>query len=232
MSKRASAEILLRQTDLFNGLPDSQLAACAVACVTAHFTANEMIFGRGDDGDRLYVIARGRVRLSLVSEDGRELSVRVAEPGDLLGEMSTLDGAPRSADAVALDAVEALVLTRRELTRLMASAPAMAESVIRFLCRRLRATTDQLELIALHSVEQRLARLLLAEFEDDEKADDARRKMLALPQSVLAQLIGASRPKVNGALSSLEKAGAIRRLPNGITFNVDVLHKVAGLADD
>ncbi len=232
MLKRAGVEPLLRQTDLFRDLPDIPLAACASACAIVGFAANEMIFGRGDDGDRLYVIASGRVKLSLVSEDGREISVRVAGEGDLLGEMSTLDGAPRSADAIALDAVEALVLTRKELSRLMASAPAMAETVIRFLCRRLRDTTDQLELIALHSVEQRLARLLLAEFETGKAADDARRKILALPQSVLGQLIGASRPKANVALSSLERSGAIRRSSGGIQFDMAMLHRIAGLADE
>jgi CRP/FNR family transcriptional regulator, cyclic AMP receptor protein len=232
MLKRADAEALLRKTDLFHDLPEVQLAACAAGCAIVRFSANEMIFGRGDEGDRLYVIAGGRVRLSLVSEDGRELSVRIAGAGDLLGEMSTLDGAPRSADAVALDAVDALVLTRKELKRLILSGPAIAESVIQFLCRRLRRTTDQLELIALHSVEERLARLLLAEFEEGEAADQARQKILALPQSVIGQLIGASRPKANVALSSLERAGAIRRLPNGIQFNTVVLRRLAGLADD
>lgn len=232
MFKRADAEALLRKTDLFRDLPEVQLAACAAGCAIVRFSTNEMIFGRGDEGDRLYVIASGRVRLSLVSEEGREVSVRIAGAGDLLGEMSALDGAPRSADAVALDAVEALVLTRKELKRLMLSSPVIAESVIQLLCRRLRATTEQLELIALHSVEQRLARLLLAESEDGEAADDARQKILALPQSVLGQLIGASRPKANGALAALERAGAIRRLPNGIKFNTDVLRHIAGLADD
>jgi CRP/FNR family transcriptional regulator, cyclic AMP receptor protein len=232
MFKHADAEALLRKTDLFQGLPDIQLTACAAACTITRFTAGEMIFGRGEDGDSLYVIASGRVKLSLVSEDGRELSVRIAGNGDLLGEMSTLDGAPRSADAVALDAVEALVLTRKELKRLMLSGPAMAESVIQFLCRRLRATTDQLELIALHSVEQRLARLLLAEFEDSKTAEETRQKILALPQSVLGQLIGASRPKANVALSALERAGAIRRVPGGIQFNTKLLRRIAGLADD
>jgi CRP/FNR family transcriptional regulator, cyclic AMP receptor protein len=232
MLKRDGIEALLRRTDLFHDLSDTQLAACASACLIVRFAANEMIFGRGDEGDRLYVIASGRVKLSLVSEDGRELSVRVAGEGGLIGEMSTLDGAPRSADAVALDAVEALVLTRKELSRLMSGGPAMAESVIRFLCRRLRDTTDQLELIALHSVEQRLARLLLAEFETGKAADEARQKILALPQSVLGQLIGASRPKTNVALSSLERAGGFRRLPNGIQFNTEVLRRIARQADD
>lgn len=232
MLKSANSESLLQQTDLFQGLPEAQLAACAAACSTVRFAANEMIFGRGDAGDCLYVVASGRIKLSLVSEDGRELSVRIASEGDLLGELSTLDGRPRSADAIALDSVEALVLKRRELTRLMSTSPAMAESVILFLCRRLRNTTDQLELIALHSIEQRLARLLLAQTGTSKTADNARQKILALPQSVLGQLIGASRPKVNAALATLERAKAIRRSPEGLQFNLRLLRGIARLSDD
>jgi CRP-like cAMP-binding protein len=232
MLKRADAEALLRQTDLFSNLPELQLAACASACTIGRFAANEMIFGRGDEGDRLYVIASGRVKLSIVSGDGRELSVRVAAPGDLLGEMSTLDDAPRSADAIALDAVEALVMTRKDLRRVMANNPGVAENIIRFLCRQLRDTNYQLESIALHSVEQRLARLFLVEAESGKAADEARLKILALPQSVLGQLIGASRPKVNVALAAFERGGAIRRTPEGASFNVGMLRRLAAVEEE
>jgi CRP/FNR family transcriptional regulator, cyclic AMP receptor protein len=229
-----AADATLRRTELFRELSEATLAACARGCITARFDPGEMIFGRGDPGDRLYVVARGKVRLSLVTEEGRELCVRIAGEGEMLGEMSTFDGAPRSADAIAMDRVEAFVLTRKELSRQMASAPELAEGVIRFLCRRLRDTTDQLESIALHSIEQRLARLLLAEIGAAGGQAGASPRSLQLPQGELAQLIGASRPKVNIALSALEGAGAFRRPAGGgaTQFNLAVLKRIAGLADD
>jgi CRP/FNR family transcriptional regulator, cyclic AMP receptor protein len=232
MPASPEALALLKKIDLFGGLPESQLASCAAVCAPARFAAGTLLFGRGDPGDRLFIVAEGRVRLSLVSEDGRELSVRVACAHDVLGELSVLDGAPRSTDAEAIDAVRAFVLLRRDFTRLLTELPALAESSIQFLCRRLRKTTDQLEAIALHSVEQRLARQLLSDIGEAPAVTTHPLPSLALPQAELAQLIGASRPKVNAALSSLERQGALVRSTAGHRVDAARLRRLAGLADD
>lgn len=229
LDRRQIEEFLLR-TELFQRMSAADIEVCAAAATFCRFETGEMLFARGEPGDRLFIIVSGQVRLSLVSEDGRELSVRIAGGGELLGELSTLDGAERSADAVALKPVSALALARRDILRLMAAMPDLVQRIIVFLCRRLRDTTDQLEAIALHTVEERLARLFLAELGSIGGSPSTSR-LLALNQSELAQLIGASRPKVSMALAVLESEGAIRRDRGIAGMNTAVLRRMAGLPD-
>ena len=168
----------------------------------------------------------------MTTEDGRELSVRHAVRGDLLGEIAVLDGGERSADAVALTPVVAYGLRRAPFEQLVARYPALSAGIIAFLCRRLRQTTDQLEGIALYSIEVRLARFLLVGLAGRKPAPGKRVPLdMAFSQGELAQLLGASRPKVNAALGSLEQAGAIRRTADRIFCDPDLLAKCAGIGD-
>jgi CRP/FNR family transcriptional regulator, cyclic AMP receptor protein len=118
MAKPASLIALLEQTDLFKGLESKYLIACAAAFREILFAKGEMLFARGEAGNRIYLIAAGRVRFAVVTDEGRELSFRHAIVGDLVGEIAALDGEPRSADALALNAVVAYSLERSALSEL------------------------------------------------------------------------------------------------------------------
>jgi CRP-like cAMP-binding protein len=211
MSKNDVLVPLLARTDLFGGLAADELVACAAAFREARFDKGAMLFARGDAGTHLYVVAEGRVRLAVTSEEGRELSFRHAAEGGLFGEIAALDGSPRSADATALTDVRVFVLERGAFRSLWSAWPGISAGVIAFLCRRLRDTSSQLEAIALHPLEVRLARFLLVAL--GREAASAKRVPLELgfSQGELAQLLAASRPKVNLALGVLESAGAINR---------------------
>ena len=203
---------LLMQTDLFGDLDKTHISACASAFHEVRFAKGEALFARGEVGNRLYLIAEGRVRLAVVTDEGRELSFRHATIGDLVGEIAALDGEPRSADAVALSDVLAYSLERNALTGLCAANPAILMALVRFLCRKVRDTSDQLEAIALYPIERRLARFLLVALGNRTAEPDKRVPLdLGFSQSELAQLLGASRPKVNSALGWLEETNAIKR---------------------
>jgi CRP/FNR family transcriptional regulator, cyclic AMP receptor protein len=203
---------LLMQTDLFGGLDKVYVEACAAVFHEIRFGKGETLFARGEMSSRLYLIAEGRVRLAVMTDEGRELSFRHATAGSLIGEIAALDGEPRSADAQALSDVLAYSLERNALTELCAAHPAILTALVRFLCRRVRDTSSQLEAIALYPIETRLARFLLLAL-GDRKAEAGKRIPLDLgfSQSELAQLLGASRPKVNAALGWLEEMNAIKR---------------------
>jgi CRP-like cAMP-binding protein len=202
----------LSRTALFQGLSGEDLEACASQFRKAEFAKGEMLFGRGDAGDYVYVVADGRVRLAVITGEGRELSFRHATAGDLIGEIAALDGEPRTADATALTAVTAYILDQKTFRQIRSDYPAISEAAIGFLCRRLRDTSDQLETIALYPLDVRVARLLLVSL-GDRKAPPGKRVPLELgfSQSELAFLLGASRPKINAALGALEEAGAVGR---------------------
>jgi CRP/FNR family transcriptional regulator, cyclic AMP receptor protein len=219
----------LRATELFAAASRAGLERLAARLRERRFDAQQLIFARGEPGDRLYLIEEGRVRLSVVTEDGRELAFRQAGPGDIIGEVAVLDGGARSADATALTPVTAHSLDRADLREGIAADSAFAAGVIAMLCHRLRDTSQQLENIALFPIEVRLARLFQALTADAEKDRQGRiRLTLRMSQSELALLVGASRPKVNGALASLEESGAVTRIEGGYSCHAARLAAIAG----
>jgi len=203
---------LLAKTELFGGLSSDELAACAAPFREVKFTKGQSLFMRGEKANSLYLVANGRVRIAIVTDDGRELSFRHTVVGEIFGEIGVLDGGVRTADATALTAVSAYRLEQADFHRLWSTRPFVAERLVAFLCRRLRETSYQLESIALHPLDVRLARFLLVAIGDRKPPPGKRLPIeLSMSQTEIALLLGASRPKINEALGTLEKSGAIGR---------------------
>lgn len=237
MSEANECGALLARSRFFTGilrdLSEEDVATIIPAFRPVRYAAGQHIFSKGDPGDFLLLIAEGRVRLSVMSEDGRELSVRHAVSGDVVGEIAALDGRLRSAGASAITEAHALALHRTDFKAIMERFPIVALSIIDQLCDRLRDTTDQLESIALHPIEVRLARFLLLALAGRRAAPPKRVPLeLGFSQSELAQLLGASRPKVNSALRELEERGAIRRTADRLFCDPALLAAIAGSGDD
>lgn len=210
MARVPALPALLAETTLFRGQTDAVLAAVAAAMREARFAAGSTLFARGDPGDALHLVVEGRVRISIVTADGRELSFAHAVPHDVFGEIAVLDGSPRSADATAITDVVTFCLHRRDLDALLERHPGLARGAIELLCRRLREVSDHLEDIALLPLPARLARFFLNRVEG--RPDGAAARVaLGMSQGELALLLGASRPKVNAALMTLVQAGALTR---------------------
>jgi CRP-like cAMP-binding protein len=221
---------LLGKTALFGALERDDRVAVARQMRRASFEAGRTIFGRGDAGSDVYLVVKGRVRLSVFSLDGRLLSFKHADAGDIFGEIAALDGGQRTADAIALTRVDAMTLPQEQLIRLVEANPRVARAAISFLCQRLRDTSEQVEAIALHPVEVRLARFLLSRLKLREGGvlpESTAILELAMSQSELASLIGASRQKVNAALALLEGAGAIERTRARVTCHIAGLARIA-----
>jgi CRP-like cAMP-binding protein len=231
MSQPSLASLLLR-TELFAALSADEAAECASLFREVRFGRGEMLFARGDESTHLYVLGDGRVRLAVSSDEGRELSFRVASAGDLFGELGVFDGSPRSADATALTPVLAYALERNAFRTLWSSRTAVGTNVVAFLCRRLRETTNQLESIALHPLHVRIARFFLFALAVRQAAPGKRVPLdLGFSQGELAQLLGASRPKLNAALGELEGFGAIGRTIDRFFCDPAKLAEIARLDD-
>ena len=206
---------MLGKSELFGSLSEADRATIAGRMRRVEFTPDQMIFSRGDPGREIYLVIEGRIRLSILSSDGRELSFAHAGPGSMFGEIATLDGGERTAGATAISRVQAMALPQKALLELIENNPKVAAAAIRFLCPRLRETDQRLEAIALHRIEVRLARLMLSALKLQSPGAKGGKATLDLgmSQGELALLIGASRPKVNIALTMLEDMGAIDRKP-------------------
>ena len=220
---------MLGKTELFGTLSDADRATVAGRMRRVEFTPDQMIFSRGDPGREIYLVVEGRIRLSILSSDGRELSFAHAGPGNIFGEIATLDGGERTAGATAMTRVKAMTLPQKALTDLIESNAKLAGAAIRFLCTRLRETDQRLEAIALHRIEVRLARLFLSALRSQPAKGEKVKLDLGMSQSELALLIGASRPKVNIALTMLEEMGAIERTGSNLTCDVAVLEGIADM---
>jgi CRP/FNR family transcriptional regulator, cyclic AMP receptor protein len=221
---------LLGKTILFGPLEQADRMVVARQMLRAVLEPHQTIFTRGDAGGHVYLVVEGCVRLSVFSADGRLLSFKHASAGDVFGEIAALDGGSRSADAVALTRVVTMTLAAERLNQLVESNPRVARAAIVYLCQRLRDTSAQAETIALHAVETRLARFLLARVKPlaaDTVDPDKSLLDLSISQSELASLIGASRQKVNAALGLLQDAGAISRQGRAMVCDTQKLAEFA-----
>jgi CRP/FNR family transcriptional regulator, cyclic AMP receptor protein len=230
MEQRAIVE-LLGKSALFGSLADPDRAVIAARMRRVDFAPDQMIFSRGDPGREIYLVLEGRIRLSILSSDGRELSFAHAGPGNIFGEIATLDGGERTAGATAISRVQAMALPQRAMMELIENNPKVGLAAIRFLCTRLRETDQRLEAIALHRIEVRLARLMLSALKLQSPGATGKNVALDLgmSQGELALLIGASRPKVNIALTMLEDMGAINRAGSKLGCDTEVLQSIADM---
>ena len=136
---------LLREIPLFQTMDDDERAAVAALTEEAHFAAGERLFHEHDIGGICYVLRQGRIELSVVDESGEKLVVDVVEPGELFGELSLFDGGNRSAGAVALTEVDALVLERDEFLDFLRRKPDAALDVLAALTKRIRRADSLLK---------------------------------------------------------------------------------------
>jgi CRP/FNR family transcriptional regulator, cyclic AMP receptor protein len=223
-----------RSFPIFEDFDKDLVQAVANIATYRKWPAGTVIFQRGDEGNHMIVVVSGRIKLSLITPQGKELSLRHLEPGTILGEMAILDDQPRSADATASTATEGYVLSKRDFHDLIVARPDAATAVIRYLCTRLRETTEQLETIALYDLDSRVARFFLATLRQihGEDLPDEANLQLALSQTEIAGVLGASRPKINRSIAALEDAGAISRQDGIIHCNVKRLTRLAEPDED
>ena len=205
-----SRQDLLAQTGLFSSAPREMLAGLAARASTIELAANEMLFMKGDSGERLYIVASGFIRIGAMSPEGREVSYGVLGPGAVLGEIAVIDGGKRSADAKATEPTTLLSLDRRDVLAFLHDHPGQALELLKIICGRLRSADEMLDDVVFLSLPNRLAKHLLTLEEIVGSNDRSRGKReIRLSQQVLAEHLGISRESVNKVLSKWEEAGIV-----------------------
>ncbi len=201
--------LLLKQVPLFAHLTDEVLAGLTTHLRRRPFRRGTMIFHKDQAGDALYIIETGRVRLFVPSPGGEELTVDVAGPGEVFGELALLDGRPRSASAETLEDTVTHTLGRDEFQQHLAATPAFAAALVELLSTRLRHVTDYAESLAYLDVHARVARVLLEMAERYGIKADGIEIDFDLTQAELATMVGATRERVNRALASFRSQGLV-----------------------
>ncbi|MEM0944632.1 MAG: cyclic nucleotide-binding domain-containing protein, partial [Pseudomonadota bacterium] len=154
-------EALLGGSEIFSEFSEEALAKLASLGRVRPITRNTTLFTLGDPGDALHGVLSGRVLLTRITSEGKEIALASMEGGDLFGELSLIDGAPRSTDAVMVEAGELFTLERRVFQQALRDNPGMGMALLSVLSQRLRDTNRLVESISFLELGPRLARLLL-----------------------------------------------------------------------
>lgn len=193
-----SPEQIKQRSALFAALDEADIRAVLSLAHGEQYPARQVIFREGEAGDRLLVLLEGRVKISLTSPEGKEAILSILEPGQLIGEMSLLDGGARSATVTAMDACRFLAIWRRDFHAFLERHPRVALALLQALSLRLRATNDLVGNLSFLNLPARLARILLNLGQQYGKhTGDGIVIGLKLSQEELGNLVGVSRESIN-----------------------------------
>jgi CRP-like cAMP-binding protein len=176
--------------------------------VRRRFRKGQALFHQGGSSDRVVILLGGRVKVSTVTEEGREVVLAFRGPGDMLGELSAIDGEPRSATVEAIEPVEALAVAASDFRSFLTANPEVALLLLQMLSRRLRdADRKRVEYAAHDTVGRVAARLVELAERYGEPVAQGVRIGLPLSQEELAGWVGGSREAVSKALQTLRSVG-------------------------
>jgi CRP-like cAMP-binding protein len=202
---------VLARTPLFGALGEEAAAALNAAARPRRFARGALIFAEGDDGDSLYVVVDGKVKVFRTATDGRENMLAVLGPGEMFGELSLFDPGPRTATVAAITDCVLTSVAHEALRPWLTGRPELSEQLLQALARRLRRTNEAMADLVFSDVPGRVAKALLDLADRFGTPDgDGVRVTHDLTQEELAQLVGASRETVNKALSEFASRGWLR----------------------
>ena len=203
-----SAAQALKLVPFFTQLTQDEAAELADRLVLRRFSPGQIIFHLGDPGGLLYIITSGKVKISHSNPDGQEALLAILGPGDFFGDLSLLDSSPRSATAEAIEPTETLTLHGETFNRFMDNTPGFAHHVLHVLARRIRGLNSQISDIFFLDLPARLARTLLNLADHHGKPSKEGIVIdIALTQTDLAEMTGATRVSINKALGRFRRAG-------------------------
>lgn len=199
VDKKDDTRNLLSEIQLFEGLSAAQLEWVAARAHRRAFPAGRNIMMAEQPGEAVYIILHGTVKIHVEQGDGRDVILSILGAGDLLGEMSLIDSVGRSASAVTLENSLMLWMDKHTFNMLLDEFPPVARNLVRILSARVRLSDQLIQALATLDVYGRVARQLLAFAERYGRptADGATRIPIALTQGDIADLVGASRKRVN-----------------------------------
>ena len=196
------------------------------AAMEVTLSDGEILFDQGDEGDTLYAVTEGAIELSVLSREGRKLSLDVLRAGDMFGEIALFDPSTRTASAVAVGETQLLSVTNADLLRELRQAPELAVDLVKLAGRRMRYMNRQLSEQVFLPMPGRLARKIL-HLTEHEKAEQP---ILDMSQSDLAEFVGATREAVSKTLSTWKKRGVVENARGGLkVLDYSALEALCGM---
>jgi CRP/FNR family transcriptional regulator, cyclic AMP receptor protein len=190
--------------------PKAFLTSAGIGRTVNHYSPNQTIFSQGERADIVFYIQKGRVRLSVLSKQGKEATIALCGPGDFLGEGCIASDQPlRMANATATTDCSVLKIERKEMLRTLHEEHAFSDVFVAYVVERHNRTQADLVDQLFNSSEKRLARalLMLAHFGKTSKPEAV---IPNVSQKTLAEMIGTTRPRVNFFMNRFRKLGYIK----------------------
>ncbi len=222
-SLHMSVTDILKEIPLFADLTPNDLESLKKCLTTRRFVRGQVLFHKGDEGSNLYIIKKGSVKVVLPSPQGEEVILALLTAGEVIGELSFIDGKERSATVEALENIEVLTLSRHDFLKFLSTRFDAVQRVFELLTRRLRNTDDLLGEAYFLDITSRVARKILAlarQFGVNE--GNMLRINVRVTQKELAAMIGATRESVNKQLRQFRENSLID-MQNGYFVILDAV---------
>ncbi len=230
-AKALDKRAILKGHFLLHHLPAETLENLSRYARLQDFAKGDVIVQKGATGGGMMAMVEGRVKISTVSPDGKEVILDFINPGEVFGEIALLDNRERTADAVAMEACQVLVLERRDFLPFLERHPQTCIKLLSVLCGRLRHTNQLIEDSLFLNVESRFAKRLVGFARQyGEPRPDGILIRLKLSQQEIAALIGVTRESVNRQLSALQERGWVKVSRGAILVtDIEALESVVDL---
>ena len=201
---------VLRTVPIFSELSDEDITSLAKLASRKRYPKDTVVFFENEEGDFFFTILEGRIKVTILGDDGREVILSVLGPGDFFGEMALLDNEPRSATAIAVEESELLSLHRNDFQTVLNDNKSITSALIRVLSARLRLANHQISTLALLDVYGRVARVIVdMAREEGKRLRDGRIAFRRATHQEIANRIGTTRETVTRMLKDLERQGLI-----------------------
>lgn len=219
----------LRDFQLFSDLPDHELQTIVGLIRRTTVPAGTLLITAPVPGDAVYFIVSGSVKVQLVSENGVELTIALLGPGEMVGEMSLVTGHGRSANVITREETTLVWLERKGFLKALDLSPGLSRNLVRELSMRLQAANERLQALGTLDVTGRVARQVLELAERYGKPVPGQGIHIPLPvtQGELAEMIAATRERVNQIIVRLKRANILSVDPSSRI----VVHRPDVLAD-
>jgi CRP/FNR family transcriptional regulator, anaerobic regulatory protein len=195
----------IKKVPIFSNLTMEEMVEISMTTTQREYKKGESIYLEGEPSENLFVIHKGKVKISKLSEEGKEQIIRILHEGDFMGELSLFTQSPFMNNAEALETTSVCIVNGKELSRLIEKNPSISLKIMKELSSRLENTERLIESIGLGNVEQRVAEILL------KMSDDTGVVNLSISKRDLAAHIGMSQETLSRKLSSFQEEGWIRQ---------------------
>ena len=205
-------DTLIQTVPLFSDLSETSLKVITDKMVARSYGKEKMILIEESAGETFFLISNGSVKITRMSDDGREVILAILGEGDFFGEMALLDGEGRSANVVALEDAEVLTLQRSDFLDILERFPKIAIHLLKELTTRIRYSDQQIESLSLSGAEQRIALVLIRLAEEMGQIKEGTVTIEHIPyQQDIANMAGTSRETVSRVYKMLEDKNQIMR---------------------